>query len=78
MNVKNFEVRKSKRNGKFHARAIATNGKTVWWTEHYERRAKAMQAIKILDPEFNIPIDIFDGDGDFVKRLMPDAEMIEG
>lgn len=77
MKIKHFEIRKSKRNGKFHARAIGANGKKVWWTEHYERQAKALEAIKLLDPEGSVPIDLFDAEGDFIKRLMPDAEMIE-
>lgn len=78
MGLKSFEVRKSKRNGKFRALAIGLNGKKVWWTEQYERRAKALEAIKLLDPEGKIPIDLFDAEGDLEKRIMPDAQIREG
>lgn len=31
----------------WHARFIAANGRTIWWTETYTRRAGALNAIEL-------------------------------
>jgi uncharacterized protein YegP (UPF0339 family) len=37
--------------GQFKAHAWGTNGKLVWWTEAYERKAGAENAIRLLQAE---------------------------
>jgi len=40
---------KRSRDGKWYALIIASNGRTVWQTEIYERRASARKAVAMLE-----------------------------
>lgn len=73
MNISHFEIKQSPRNGQFRSYAIGKNGRKVWWTEHYEQQAKALNAIRLLDPEGTKPIDVFNKNGNWTKRIEANA-----
>jgi len=50
-----FEIVRSDAPQQWHARFRAANGRIVWTTEQYHRRAAALNAIVAFTREFGVP-----------------------
>ena len=71
-----FEIKRSRRNQQYRAYILGNNGEKVFTSEQYTTCANAVKAIKIINKQLpkDLPIDVFDENGNWSRTIQPERE----